>query len=131
MSTKPTIDAVTQRYLLLRDRKAQMEKEHKERKKKIDDAMATLENWLLKEMDALGAQSVKTRHGTPYKSLKESITVADRDAWLKYLQENGDWELADIRASKSSVKQHMAESDGELPPGLNYRAIHTINVVSK
>ncbi|MBS3785163.1 MAG: hypothetical protein KGY78_12055 [Anaerolineae bacterium] len=127
---KPSLDEVTRRYVALRQRKAEMEKAHKEALKPLNDAMEKLENYMQKKLDELGADSVKTPHGTPYKSMQESITVADRDTWLQYLRESDAWELADIRASKTSIRQHMKEYDGELPPGLNYRAMTKVNVRS-
>lgn len=124
-----TIDEVTRRYLLVRDEKAQLDKAHKNRMKKYDETLAKLENKLMQMLEQIGAESVRTNHGTPYRSLKESFTVASRDDYLDFIREHDAWELLDARVSKTAAKQ-FKEEHGDLPAGVNYRAVHTINVRS-
>lgn len=132
MSDQPadlSIDEVTRRYLAVRDQKAQLDKAHKEKMKKYDYTLERLENKLLQMLEKMGAESVRTKHGTPYRSMKESYTVASRDDYLEYIKSEGAWELLDARVSKRAAKQY-ADEHGELPPGVNYRAVQTVNVRS-
>jgi phosphopantetheine adenylyltransferase len=126
--TQPTIDNVVDAYVKLRDRKAQLKKEHDAKVAPIAEKMAQIEAFLLTQAKNQGVQSFKTEAGTAYKSQDTSVTVADKDAYLRFINENNFWHGLDVKANKTAVIEYMAEHDGDLPPGLNYRAEDVINV---
>lgn len=122
------LDDVVGKYIQLRDRKAQIKKEYSDKVEKIDEAMAKIENAILATFDKMGGvQSIRTTHGTPYISLRESVTVADRDSYFDFVREHEAWDMLESRANKTAVLQYKQEHD-ELPPGLNYRAERMINI---
>lgn len=122
------LDDVVGKYIQLRDRKAQIKKEYSDKVEKIDEAMTKIENAILATFDKMGGvQSIRTTHGTPYISLRESVTVADRDSYFDFVREHEAWDMLESRANKTAVLQYKQEHD-ELPPGLNYRAERMINI---
>lgn len=122
------LDDVVGKYIQLRDKKAQIKKEYSTKVEKIDEAMTAIENAILSTFDKMGGvQSIRTTHGTPYISLRESVTVADRDSYFDFVRENEAWDMLESRANKTAVLQYKEEHD-ELPPGLNYRAERMINI---
>lgn len=123
------VDQIVEKYMLLRKKKEAIDAEYKANRKRVTDAMARIETALLKMFEDAGVQSIKTAHGTPYINTRESVTVADRDAYFEFVIENEAWEMLESRASKNAVMEYK-EAHGELPPGLNYRAERTINVKS-
>lgn len=121
------IDEMTKSYLRLREIKSQYEKEHKERVAKINKAMKQIEGAFLEHFNDTGQDSAKTEFGTPYVSLRESYSVADRDSYLDFVIENEAWEMLENRINKRAVEEYKKEN-GELPPGINYSAERVINV---
>lgn len=121
------IQQLVENYIKLRDAKADVVAKAKEKTQRIDAAMAKIEGTLLRHCDSMGIDSIKTPMGTAYKSSKSSATVADWDVVLQFIMENSLWSMLERRVSKDFVTQYKAES-GELPPGVNWSEITTINV---
>jgi hypothetical protein len=124
------LDDLVNTYLQLKDRKAAMKKVYTERVAPIDKKMADIEAQILKHFQETGQISAKTAYGTPYISLRESFTVADRDTYFEFVRQHEAWDMLESRANKTAV-QAWKEEHGELPPGLNYRAERTVNIRSK
>jgi len=53
--------------------------------------------------------------------------VADKDAFMTHVKSNEDWQLMEIRCSKTAVEQYKAEHD-DLPPGVTWRAERAVNI---
>ena len=123
------VDDAVKTYLALRDKKAQMDKKYKADRAVITGAMDKIEAALLQMFQTAGVESIRTAHGTPYISTRESVTVADRDSFFEFVIEQEAFDMLESRASKNAVMQYKEET-GELPPGLSYRAERTINVKS-
>lgn len=124
------VDELTATYKRLREIKSQMDKEHKERVAKVNDGMKKVEAMLLQFFEESGQTSAKTEHGTPYISLRESYSVADREVFLDWVKENEAWELLESRVGKAAVEAYK-EENGDLPPGINYSAERKVNVRAK
>lgn len=120
-------DAV-QMYVTLRDEKAKLKADYEATAAKIVAKMDKIEAKLLEVFESTGLESVNTAAGTAYKTTQVSVTAADKDAFFKFCQENNEWSIADVRASKTGVVQYKDAHDGALPPGLNYREEVVVNV---
>lgn len=114
-------------YIRLRDKKDALKKEYEAATERINALMEKIENSLLKHLQAIGGDSLKTPAGTVYKQTKSSCTVADKDAFLAFAQESGVWSILDVRASKTGVQQYREEHD-DLPPGVNWTEVVVVNV---
>lgn len=121
------LDLIVERYVLLRDKKAQMKADYEASVAEITVAMNRLESAILVTLNAQGAESFRTAHGTAYKSTSTSVTVADKSVFKDYLLDTGNWELADIRAGKTAIEQFRAAND-DLPPGINWREAVSVGV---
>lgn len=121
------LDAIIERYVKLRDKKAEIEARHKDELAPVKQALEKIENVLLSELNQQGVESVKTPFGTAYKSVSTSVTVADWDTALPWIQQNDAWHMLEKRVNKTAVLEHQAAND-ELPPGLNFSQATTINV---
>ncbi len=126
-------DFLVERFVDLRDRKAALKKKCDEETAALDKLMDAIEGKIKEELNAQGATSIKTPHGTAYIAWKESATVADWDAVLGYIKEHEAWELLEKRVSKAEVKMIMEEDrNGQYqnppPPGVNFVRVETINV---
>ena len=121
------IDEIVQKYIELRDLKAQMKAEYENRVAPIQAALDKAEAHLLGQMQTLGVSSVKTGAGTAYTSQRTSATVADWDSVLPFVREGGLWHLLEKRVNKTAVDEYVAQHGG-LPPGVNYRTEITVGV---
>lgn len=127
----PTIETIVERYIKLRDLKAEKDKAHKESLKEIDEALERLENHLLKTMQAQGADGIKTPSGTAYITTKSSATIGDKDLFKHFLATQEDpYTFLDMKANKPAIEAYKTEHQ-DLPPGVNWSEIMAVNVRRK
>jgi hypothetical protein len=117
MTAQPEInyDQLIDKYIKLRDKKAEIQKAQKAELAKFDSALLALERIFLAHMQATGAKSVT------------SCTIADRDVFLRFVKQGDNWAFADLRANAPAVKAYL-EANEELPPGVNFVSRLTVNV---
>lgn len=121
------IDELVGKYIQLRDKKAEMDAEHKARVAKVVEALDKIESVLLKEFQASGMDSVKTSAGTAYTQTRMSATVADWDIALKFIRDHDAYDMLEKRVAKSAVENYIEET-GTPPPGVNIRQEIVVNV---
>lgn len=122
------MDDMVRTYVALRDKKAVAKKAYDNDTAKIDEAMKMIENAILRQFDELGGvMSQKTEYGTPYITVRETFSVADRDAYLGFVREQDAWDMLESRIKADAAREYK-EQHGELPPGVKYSAIRKLNV---
>jgi len=127
VAERPKLDAVVERYVALRDMKAQLKAEYDRKVADIDTALDKCEKFLLATMNEQGVESMKTKAGTAYKAPRTSVTVADWDAFFGWVRENEAWAMLEHRVSKAACEEYREVHD-DIPPGLNRRAEWVVNV---
>lgn len=115
---------VVQMYVALRDEKAALEAQKKEVQAKMD----LLEVKLLAAFDKMGIDSVRTPFGTAYVTTRSSASVADKEVFMEYIKEHGEWALLETRCSKTAVEQFKEMHDNNLPPGVSWSQEVVVNV---
>ena len=81
--------------------------------------MNKLDTLFLEYLNDNGLQNLTTQHATVYKGVRTSVSVADKETFLKHVLDHEEYDLLDIRASKSVVKDMF--ENGEAVPGVNIR----------
>ena len=114
-------------YIQLRDKKAELKAEYEAKVADIDEQLNKLEAKLLQVFNETGMDSVRTEFGTAYVSTRNSVSVADRDAFLSFIRETGDFSLLEVRPSRSAVPE-FAAANGEPPPGVTMRTERVVNI---
>ena len=127
IATPPKVDALVERYVLLRDRKAAMKKDYDASVLEIDKGMERVEAYLQNLMNELGATSFRTPFGTAYTTLRTSASCADWDSLLPWIQDGGHWSALEHRVSKSFVEAYKAEHN-DIPPGVNWTEARSVNI---
>lgn len=144
-----TMGTLTSLYIRLRDAKKDIDEQAKAKTSPLSQSMDALESYFLQQFTKLGVDSVKTEAGTPYKSEKTSVTVADNEAFVSWvlgkaleglpvtpeareavktaIMDSGALAYIESRASKTAVEAYLEETKA-LPPGLNRRVEATVNV---
>ena len=140
---------LTEIYLKLRNAAKDLDEQLKAKKAPIKIGLDLIESHFLARMNELKVDALKNEAGTPYRSKKVSITVADNEAFMDFvlsralesvpinatareaiknaILESGQLALLEARCSKSAVEALMEETQA-LPPGLNHRVESTVNV---
>lgn len=121
------LSELVEKYIELRDKKAELKHAYDEKAAKIDSVLDQIEGVLLKAFDTAGMDSAKTSAGTAYTSTKTTASVADKDSFMDYVKAHGEWHLLETRCSKTAVEQ-FKEVNGEVPPGVNWREERVVNI---
>jgi hypothetical protein len=127
MCEKLTIDKVVEKYVALRDKKAQLENETKDKVREIKEKMLVLDAYIREKAEEQGVTSFKTNHGTAYVTTTDFAAVADWDAVLQFIKDNEAFDLLERRVSKSAVRGYLEETK-EVPAGINYGTKITVGV---
>lgn len=114
-------------YISLRDKKAEMKAEYDAKVAKVDEVLDKIESTLLKTFETAGVDSVKTPNGTAYTSVRSSASVSDKDAFMNHVKTSENWQLMEVRCSKTGVEQYKTVND-ELPPGVDWREERVVNI---
>jgi hypothetical protein len=110
-----TVDTMIQNYLRLRDRKKEIESRHKAELAQYKITMDQLEGWLLEAMHQTGLDSMKSPHGTAFKTTRTSASVRDWTATLAYIRANDAWQLLEARVSKLAVQDLIKDTQKPVP----------------
>jgi len=114
-------------YIECREAIAAIKEKHEQELAPLVDLQNKLTGWLQRLMDQAGATSIKSEKGTCYTSTKYTASLADPQAFMKYVIETNQFELLDRKANVTAVKDHVKEKGG-LPPGCGLSAIETVGV---
>lgn len=121
------ITEVVEKYIALRDKKTALKREYEAKVEAIDQMLDKVEALLLANMQEQGVDSYKTSAGTAYKSVRASASVADRESFMRFIQETGEWSMLDVRANKTAVQEYR-EANNDLPPGVNWSEQIVVNI---
>lgn len=119
-----------EQYVTLRDKIKSLDEEHKEKMKPFREALDGLNSLLLDYLNNLNVDSAATGHGTVYRTLKESASLEDADAFMRHVIGTESWELLERKASLTAVRAFV-EENGSLPPGVKLSSIQQVGVRRK
>lgn len=121
------IDDLVSQYIRLRDKIKEVEDAHKEKLKTAKEHLEHLNNTLLDRLNQLGGESVKTAHGTVYRTTRRSASIADGDTFRQFVINNEAFDLVDWRANANAVDDFIKEQQAP-PPGVNFSTTYTVGV---
>lgn len=127
------VNKMVETYVGLRDKRAVAKKEWEGVDAQYRMLLDKLEEKLKMALDEVGATSIKTPHGSFFKTYTTSAKVADFDALLTFIKEHEEWGLLERRVSKTRVVELMSErADGTFandpPPGVDFVRIEEVQV---
>lgn len=121
------VQTLVDKYVQLRDKKSELDKQHKDKMAKYNEALKELESRLLDQLNTLGVESARTPSGTAYRSIRSSVRVDDRDAFISFVRDNDGWDFVESRPNKSAVESYLEEQQ-ELPPGVSINRQAVVNI---
>lgn len=122
-----TAEKRVKQYIAVRDALKAANDAHAEKIKPLVDLQNALTGWLQDFLEKAGAESVKTSEGTCYETTRYSASLADPEAFMKFVLDKQDFNLLDRKANVTAVRDYV-EANGTLPPGVNLSAIKTVGV---
>lgn len=128
-TSNPSIDDLVDKYVTLRHIKQTLTAKHKEEIAELEDGINKLSAALESRLDIVGAESVKTKHGTVSKTVKEIARVRDWIPFYKFVKEHEAFDMLYKRVNSKVVMEHFHET-GELPDGA-YTDNETVIAVRK
>lgn len=121
------IDVLVEKYIQLRDKKAELKKKFDADTADITAALDKAEGFLLRHFQETGVEAVTTKAGTAYSQLRTSAGIADWDSVLDFIRTNEMWSMLERRVSKTAVEAYKNEH-ADLPPGINWSEARVVNV---
>lgn len=106
-------------HLAIRDRRKALTDEFNRVDGDLKTKQELLEGQMLKHLLASNMDSVKTAAGTIYRQKTMKPAASDWDAFYSWIKENDAFDALERRIKAAFIKEHMAENDGELPPGVS------------
>lgn len=95
----------------------------------LEEDMIKLRAVILEQMNATGAKSIATEHGTAYRVLKTKPSAADWSAIYGWIMENPErFELLEKRLKPTFIDHYAEEHDGAIPPGINVHRQYEVSV---
>jgi hypothetical protein len=120
-------DDMIDKYIRLRDKVKAIKERHVEELAPYAKAMDVLEAWMLEALNNAKLQSMKSVHGTAYKSTRTSAKVLDWPAVLEFIKTREAWDLLEARVSKLAA-QAIVDETGQPIPGVETASEIVVNV---
>jgi hypothetical protein len=114
-------------YVQIRDAIKRLKERHSAEMAPLLSIQEKLSGLLEAAMDASNTDGLKSKAGTCYRSTRYTASLADPDAFMRYVVANNAFDLIDRRANAAAVKDFV-EANNQLPPGCNLNAIRTVGV---
>lgn len=114
------VEKLVKLFVKTREAKAAANREAEDKEKEFNRILEACENTLLKKADETGSEGFKTPFGTTFTAIDTKITIADHDAFGKFVLAQNDLSFFQSRVSSKHVEEFMKKHESETPPpGLN------------
>ena len=114
-------------YVQLRDLIKEKEAAHKKELEPFKGMLEKLGALLLDHLNASNSDSASSKAGTVYLTSKDSASLADPDAFMRFVIGSEAWDLMDRKANSTAVRDFINEH-GAAPPGVNFSTKITVGV---
>jgi len=122
------MDKLAAVYIKIRDKRAVAKKEFDERDKGLEEQMQIVADEMLEACKRIGADSIKTPHGTIIRSVKSRYWTNDWDSMYTFIEGQGAFGLLEKRLHQTNMKDFLAENPDLYPVGLNVENSYTVVV---
>ena len=127
-ATRPDLDQLTAIYLKIRDTRAENKREFENVDKDLEEQQKMLAEQMLDSCKELGADSIKTQHGTIIRSVKSKYWTGDWDSMYAFIKEHDAFGLLEKRLHQTNMKDFLSENPTVLPLGLNVENSYSVVV---
>lgn len=128
MTAEMPIEKLTRVYIKMRDAKAKLAAEFKEKEDALTSQMNQIKSALLEYCKEQDVESVRTGSGLVYRTMKTRYWTSDWEAMHRFVVENNVPEFLEKRLNQTVVKSFLEENPETVPPGINADSEYTITV---
>jgi hypothetical protein len=128
MTEEISADKLVAAYIKMRDRRAELLREYEDADGGVKTQMEMVEAKLLELCKTVGADSLKTKHGTVIRGVKTRYWTSDWASMHKFILEHQMPDLLEKRISQSTLKQLLDENPDMMPPGVNVDSKYSVTV---
>jgi len=131
MSEEGLADRLTKAYIKMRDKRAELQAEFDAKDKVIEEQMQMVEEKLMSICKELGVDSLKTPHGTVFRSVKTRYETTDWENMYKFIKEHDIPQVLTRGINTTNMKQFLDENPTLMPVGMNINNRYTVTVRRK
>jgi hypothetical protein len=122
------VNKLVSQFVLLRDRKREMEQQYKDQIRPFDKLLDEIGNKLLDYMQQAGVDNVSTPSGSAHQITKRSATIRNGSAFREFVIESEAFDLVDWKANAVAVFDFIENNEGTPPPGVNASSFTRVGV---
>jgi hypothetical protein len=122
------VDRLVAAYIKMRDKRSELLRAYEEEDEAIKTQMDMVESKLLDLCKTIGADSLKTQHGTIIRSVKTRYWTSDWESMHKFILEHKMPDLLEKRVSQSTMKQLLEENPDLMPKGMNIDSRYSVTI---
>lgn len=115
-------------YIKMRDTKTELKRAYDEQEQKLKAKMTVVETEMLKMLNAMDTNSVRTDFGTIIRQEEVMPSCSDWGALYDWIKENDAFDALERRVKKTFVKEYMESHEGAVPPGVNVIREYVVRV---
>jgi hypothetical protein len=104
-----------EKYILLRNKSAEIKGRHVKELTPYIDAMLRLENELLRHLNDTKLDSINGPKGTAFKQSATTVSVEDWTKALDYIRDSRQWDLLEARVAKNAALSVIEETKKPIP----------------
>jgi len=104
VAERPDLDKLTAIYLKIRDTRAENKREFENVDKDLEEQQKMLAEQMLDSCKEIGADSIKTPHGTIIRSVKSKYWTGDWDSMYTFIKEHNAFGLLEKRLHQTNMK---------------------------
>lgn len=126
-----TADRLVKAYIKIREQRAKLHQEYEANDAELKEKLELIEHELLEMCKTVGADSLKTQHGTVSRKVLKRFWTNDWHSFHKFIKEHEALDLFERRISQTNMAQFLEENPDVMPQGLNVDSKYTVSVRRK
>ncbi len=115
-------------YIKIRDARSDKKREFEAQDKELEDQLSVLATQMLDTCKEMGADSIRTPHGTIIRTVKSRYWTSDWDSMYDFIEKHGAFGLLEKRLHQTNMKDFLSENPDVLPMGLSVESEYTVSV---
>lgn len=128
---KVSVDKLTGAFIKIRNARAVLSAEFKEKDAKLVAQQDMLRQGLLDYCTEQNVESARTSEGSFFRTTKTKFWTSDWESMYEFIMENRVPEFFDKRLNQTNIKQFLEENPDLMPKGLNQDTEYSIVVRKK
>ena len=126
-----TAEKLTKAYIKIRDERAKLSAEYKEKDSVLSRQLERVKQGLLDYCNEHSVESVRTSEGLFYRSVKQKFWTNDWEKMHAFIMEHNVPELLEKRLNQTNLKQFLEENPESQPDCLNVDSEYFMSVRKK